>query len=226
MSQTRRRDRDGEIVDFVLRYRLGTNAAIHRTIFVDQSINAVTKVTARLCACGLLRRYPLIPPETYFTVGPEVVRQYGISPRRTEPLGPQALPIEYGVLMYATHSNQPRRRLTPADIADCMQWMPEGFRRTPYCLTEDGRLELIRVDLGGSPQHVARKVAKDVSARLEVGELAELVAANRFQVVILTTTNEKSRLIASAIETQSWSQTVAMHMVVIQRLSLLQLRSP
>jgi len=224
MIQPIPRKRDKEIIDFIIRYRLGTNASIHKTIFADQSINAVTKVTARLCASGLLRRYPLLPPENYFTIGPDAVRQFGISARRTEPLGPQALPTDYAVLMFATHSKQPRRRLAVDELAEYTPWLPEELRRAPYCLNDDGSLELVRVDLGGSPQHVARKTAADIAARLEVSELAELAASGRFQLVILTTTNEKSKLIASAIEAQGWSQAVRIHMAVIQRLSYLQLR--
>lgn len=219
------RQRDKEILDFIIRYRLGTNASLHKAIFADQSINAVTKVTARLCASGFLRRYPLLPPETYFRIGPEAVRQLGISPRRTEPLGPQSLPSDYAVLLYATHTTKSRRRLTSDELADYMPWLPDELRRAPYCLMDDGRLELVRVDLGGSPQHVARKAAADISARLEVPELTNLVAAGRFQLAILTTTNDKSRLITSAIETQGWSQTVRIHMATIQRLSYLQLRT-
>ena len=48
------RKRDRAILDHILRYRLTTNAVLHRTLFPEQSMNAVTKVTARLCQRGLL----------------------------------------------------------------------------------------------------------------------------------------------------------------------------
>lgn len=218
------RKRDKAILDHILRYRLTTNAVLHRTLFPEQSMNAVTKVTARLCQRGLLRRYPLVPPETYFTAGPEAVRQFGVPSRRTEPLGPQALPIDYAVLIYATHGKHSCRRMTSDELAAYMSWLPDELTRTPYCVGDGGRLDLIRVDLGGSPQHVARKAAADVSARLSIPELAELAATDMFQLVILTTTDDKARLISSAFESLGWSDTVRIHLAAVSRLSFLQLR--
>lgn len=218
------RKRDRAILDHILRYRLTTNAVLHRTLFPEQSINAVTKVTARLCQRGLLRRYPLVPPETYFTAGPEAVRQLGVPSRRTEPLGPQALPIDYAVLIYATQGKQACRRMTSDELATYMPWLPDELTRTPYCVGESGRLDLVRVDLGGSPQHVARKTAADVSARLSIPELAELAVCGRFQIVILTTTDDKARLISAAFEALGWSDQVRIHLAAVSRLSFLQLR--
>ena len=218
------RKRDKAILDHILRYRLTTNAVLHRTLFPEQSMNAVTKVAARLCQRGLLRRYPLVPPETYFTVGPEAVRQFGVPSRRTEPLGPQSLPIDYAVLIYATHGKQACRRMTSDELTSYMSWLPDELTRTPYCVSNGGRLDLIRVDLGGSPQHVARKAAADLSARLSIPELAELAATAKFQLVILTTTDDKARLISSAFDSLGWSDNVRIHLAAVSRLSFLQLR--
>ena len=104
-------DRDQQIIRHTDRYRIGTNAAYHSLVFDGQSLNAVTKVTARMCREGWLQRYRLVPPEDYFTLGPKAVRHLGYSLKRTEPLGPQALPIDYAVLLFATHGG--RTRLLP-----------------------------------------------------------------------------------------------------------------
>ncbi len=215
-------DRDQSIVQMTDRYRIGTNAAYRRLIFAEQSLNAVTKVTARMCRQGWLQRYPLIPPEDYFTLGPQAVRQFGYAPRRTEPLGPQALPIDYAVLLYATHGE--RSRLMTSELTELAPWLPAELLHTPYCRTAGGVLELIRVDLGGSPQHVARKAAVDCSRRLEIPEFQQLVDQQRFQLVVLTTTASKARLIRQAIEDLSWQFNVRLHLTVIPRLTLLHLR--
>ena len=215
-------NRDEKIIQFTDRYRLATNAAFQRLIFDGQSLNAVSKVTARLCRQGWLCRYPLIPPEDYFTLGPAAVRQLGHSLRRSEPLGPQALPIDYAVLLYATHGD--RMRLHVAELQASAPWLPDEFTYVPYCRTSGGILELIRVDLGGSPQHIAKKAATDCSRRLELPEFRQLVDDDKFQLVVLTTTSSKARLIRQAIEGLAWETRTRLHLATISRLTLLHLR--
>ena len=216
-------DRDQTIIDLTNRYRLGTNATYRHLAFDGQSMNAVTKVTARLCRQGLLSRYPLVPPEDYFTLGPRSAKQFGVSTRRTEPLGPQALPIDYAVLLYATHGD--RTRLLPEELRQAATWMPDELTHAPHCRTSTGILELVRVDLGGSPQHVARKAAVDCSRRMDVPEFRQLVTSSRFQLVVLTTTSSKARLIRQAVESMQWEHDVRLHLAMIPRLTQLQLRS-
>ncbi len=216
--------RDQQIIEMTARYRLGTNASYQRTVFDGQSLNAVTKVTARMCRQGWLRRYPLIPPEDYFALGPTAVRELGYSSRRTEPLGPQALPMDYAVLLYATHGERTRRRLTKEELSAVTPWMPDELTHAPYCQSHNGVLELLRVDLGGSPQHVAKKAAADCSVRLEYAEFQEMVDRERFQLAILTTTTSKAKLIRQAIESMSWIPSIRLHLTMIPRLTLLQLR--
>ena len=215
-------DRDEKIVQLTDRYRMGTNAAFHRLIFHGQSLNAVTKVTARMCRQGWLCRYPLIPPEDYFTLGPVAVRQLGHSLRRSEPLGPQALPIDYAVLLYATHGD--RIRLHVTELQSQVPWLPDELTYVPYCRTSGGVLELIRVDLGGTPQHIAKKAATDCARRLEIPEFRLLVESDRFQLVVLTTTSSKARLIRQAIEGLAWESRTRLHLATISRLTLLHLR--
>ncbi len=215
-------DRDDKIIQLTDRYRLGTNSAFQRMVFNGQTLNAVTKVTARMCRQGRLCRYPLIPPEDYFTLGPAAVRQLGHSLRRSEPLGPQALPIDYAVLLYATHGD--RVRLHVAELQSHAPWLPDELTYLPYCRTSGGVLELIRVDLGGSPQHIAKKAAADCSRRLEIPEFRQLVDADRFQLVVLTTTSSKARLIRKAIEALAWEARTRLHIATISRLTLLHLR--
>lgn len=216
------RERDEQILQLTDRFRLGTNLAYRQVIFGDQSLNAVTKVTARLCQHGWLRRYPLIPPEDYFTLGPAAVRNLGYASRRSEPLGSQSLPIDYAVLLYGTHGQ--RSRLLKTELSESFPWLSEELTHAPYCRSNGGMLELIRVDLGGSPQHVAKKAAADCSARWEIDEFRVLVDQQRFQMVILTTTPSKARLIRQAVEAAAWNDRVRLHLAIIPRLTLLQLR--
>ncbi len=211
-------------MELTARFRLGTNAAYHRAIFAGQSCNAVTKVTSRLCRQGWLRRYPLLPPEDYFTLGPTAVRDLGYPTRRTEPLGPQALPVDYAVLLYATLGEHARQRLTMEELSVQFAWMPTEIMHAPYCQSRSGLLELVRVDLGGSPYHIARKVAAACSSRLQYAEFQQLLDEQRFQFVILTATGSKAKLLRASIDELSWPAKLRIHLTTIPRLTQLQLR--
>ena len=214
--------RDELIVSFTERHRLGTNQAYQRVITPDVSLNAVTKVTARLCRQGLLSRYPLIPPEEYFTPGPVACRRLGLPLRRSEPLGPQALPMDYAVLLYCIHGQ--RTRLSRTELETKTPWLPEELHHAPYTQTTAGLLELVRVDLGGSPFHVAKKAATDCARRMEIPEFCQLVEKDQFQLVVLTTTQSKARLIRQAMEGLARNDKVRIHLATIPRLSFLHLR--
>jgi hypothetical protein len=86
-------------------------------------------------------------------------------------------------------------------------------------------LELVRVDLGGSPNHVAKKTARDCSRRIDIPEFRKLVDDQRFQLVVLTTTTAKARLIRQAMEGLSWESNLRLHIATISRLTFLHLRN-
>tara|TARA_R110002049_G_scaffold309101_2_gene516912 strand:- start:39824 stop:40504 length:681 start_codon:yes stop_codon:yes gene_type:complete len=224
MEQQSFRPRDAAFVNFTIRYRIGTNKAYGTQLLPDISLNAVAKVTARLCDMGLLTRLPLVLPENYFRLGPKAVSVLGLSPRHCEPLGPQSLPVDYATLIYATQSVTPKRRLSPLELSQYTPWLPEGLRASPYCVAGDGRLDLIRVDLGGSPQHVARKVAAAANQRLSIPELADLAGRSKFQIAVLTTSAQKASYIAKALEIIDCMDAIRIHLTVIPQLSLLLLR--
>lgn len=188
-------------------------------------MNAVAKVTARLCATGILTRNVLVPPETYFRLGSHAISTLGLSPRLSEPLGPQSLPTDYATLIYATSGNSRRRRLTTKELDEYMPWLPHDLSQPPYCVDAKGQLELVRVDLGGSPQHIARKTTQASHDRLDVPQISELAGAGRFQVVVLTTSEEKSKAISKALVTSGCTDAVRVHIAVIPRLSFLLLRA-
>ncbi len=225
MKQSILRPRDLAFVDFVRRYRLATNRVVATQLLPGRSMNAVAKVTARLCSAQILTRYVLVPPENYFRLGCKTIGSLGVSSRLSEPLGPQALPTDFATLVYATSGNARRRRLTADEVAQYMPWLPDELSHSPYCVDAKGQLELVRVDLGGSPQHVARKTTKASHERLDVPQISELATANRFQVVVLTTSEEKSKAISKALVACGCTDAVRVHIAVIPRLSFLLLRA-
>ncbi|MCA9150046.1 MAG: hypothetical protein KDA92_12125, partial [Planctomycetales bacterium] len=199
MDTTAFSSRESAFVEFVLRYGMGTNRTFRSRILTGRTLNAVSKVTARMVRDEVLSRHDFLPPEVCFRLGAGAARVLGLPSRVTQPLGPQRLPVDFATLEYATQGSPARRRLSATDIEDYLPWMPEELRQSPYCLDATGRLELIRVDLGGSPQHIARKVANAAHARLSVPKIAELAARSLFHVVVLTSTGEKATQIAKVM---------------------------
>ncbi len=225
MPEKNFRTRDLSLVEFVRRYRLATNRVIGSQLLPGRSLNAVAKVTARLCATKVYSRYVLVPPETYFRLGSHAISSLGLPARLSEPLGPQSLPTDYATLIYATSGNARRRRLIADEVTEYMPWLPRELSQSPYCVDAKGQLELVRVDLGGSPQHVARKTTQAAHDRLDVPQISELAAATRFQVVVLTTSEEKSKAISRALLACGCTDVVRVHIAVIPRLSFLLLRA-
>lgn len=215
-------ERDKRILELMNRYRLGTNATLQRMAFEGQSLNAVAKVTARLSRQNYLNRYPLFPPQQYFTLGPRSIQQLGLPVRRSQPLGPQALPMDFAVLLYAASGN--RIRLTAEELRQEANWLPEQLLHLPHCKTENGLLELVRVDLGGSVRNIVKKLSRDCSVRNEMPEFQTLLAKGNFQLVILTTTNSKARLIRQAIEAMTWTAGIRLHLAVVPNLAQLHFR--
>ncbi len=108
-------DRDYDILDHLRRYRLTTREVLHRLFFADCEPNAVTKVTSRLVDHGFLNRYELYTGRSYYVIGPESAKLLGISLKKCKPLGTQALPREYGILLFCCMTPTPRERLLVSD---------------------------------------------------------------------------------------------------------------
>jgi hypothetical protein len=201
-------DRDYEIFQHLLRYRLSTREILHRLFFSDSDINAVTKVTSRLEAHGYLNNYELYAPRRYFVLGPNAARMFGLSLKKTREMGPQTKAHEYGVLAFCTLPNQLRERLMVREIHERYpQLLTKGIDSSHYYLDNDGevtRLGYIRVDQGGPPDHVVRKCRADLEARLEHKPFAELIDGQRFLIAVVTATEPKARAIHEALKRHAW----------------------
>ena len=210
-----------QILEHVLRYRITTNSVLHQLFFAEQQLNAVTKVTARMCRSKLLSKYPLYHPRSYFTLGPVAVQQLGASPHRTLPLGPQALPTDYAVLAYSTLGPTKRQRLTPDELRQQCPWLLEPMLDFPHCLDTTGDspvLELLRVDLGGPPDHVARKCDADIQVRRPLRPLEQLIRQKQFRLVIVTGASHKAAAIRAALDQHIWPDALQIRLAVVSDL--------
>lgn len=212
----RLKSRDLGIVDFVARYRLATVDVLQQCVLPTSSANAVAKLVNRLCVAGYLRKFTLIHPTRYFVLGEAGAKALGLRIGRTDPLGPQSLPIEYAVLLYCAHVHPQRRRLSSEEVCALWPWLPAVLAAAPHCYDEPSQsLELLRVDLGGAADHVARKCAHDIESRRRLPEFSSIVAAGRFRLVVITATKEKSSAIKLALDRHDRPDGLRLHASVI-----------
>ena len=218
--------RDRQILEHVGRYRLTTNGILHRLLF-DGQPNAVTKVTTRLTRHGYLCRHRFYHPRVYFTLGQRGVTLLGLPENRTLPLGPQSLPVEYGVLAYATLGTRPVLRLTRTELESTLPGIEPSLAEQAYCRVDSDHheIELVRVDLGGAPDHVARKAQSDIQSRTESQTFRPMIRAGHFRLVVVTATAEKAAGIREALDRHRWPQGLSIHIAVVPDLLLLTVRT-
>ena len=211
-------DRDRLILEHVARYRLTTLEAIRRVVLRGLSRNAVNKLANRLCDAGLLQKHTLLYPVKYFMLGELAIRNFGFGIHRAGVLGSQSLQQEFALLAFATLGTHQHLRLNAAEVKRRCPWLPLAFTVAPHCIDETNVLELVRVDLGGPANHVARKCAADLTERCRFQEFRTLVTAGQFRLVIITATTEKVTAIKRALSNHLWPPGLLVHFSVVPQL--------
>jgi hypothetical protein len=207
--------RDLLILEHVARHRLTTNEVVRRVVVPGLSQNATAKLLTRLCSGDYLARYVLLHPQCYYTLGRVAAQQLGLSTYRCDALGPQALPTEFALLVHANLGQQHRLRLLNHEVRARYPWLPPLLAKAPHCLLPaDEALELVRVDLGGSADHLARKCVHDLDERLKLPALAQQLQRGLFRMAIVTGTRPKAAAIRDALDRQGLSQRLLMHFTV------------
>ncbi len=199
--------RGRRIIEHVVRDRLTTNEAVQALFFENSHPTSVTRTTAELCAQGWLVSFPLVYPTKYFRLGKRAASGFGLSLHATYPLGPQALPTEYALLRYTSTNHHKLRRLSSQELLSRHPWQKNSWLHAPHCLRCDADrsiTELIRVDLGASPDHIARKCQTEINDRFLVDEFRTLLTESRFQLVVITGSTQKAAQIDAALSAHNW----------------------
>lgn len=213
-------DRDRGIIEHTARYRLTTKEVLHRLFFDENEPNAVTKVVQRLCDEQWLRKYPLIYPSQYLIPGKRTAQALGLPSARTLPLGPQSLPTEFAILQYAT-DDAGVCRLTPGELVQLHSWYRHEWLIANHCLRRSDEtriIELMRVDLGGPADHVARKCHANIQTRTTLPQFETLVNESLFRVVVVTATTDKASSIQLALQGHLWPAGLRFHFAVVPQL--------
>ncbi len=211
-------DRDRLILEHVARYRLTTITAIQRVVLPGISRTAADKITNRLVRAGLLQKHHLLYPMKYIMLSEVSVRNLGLGAHRARPLGSQSLPQDFALLAFATLGPQQHLRLNAAEVKKRCPWLPLALTIAPHCIDQANVLELVRVDLGGSADHVARKCAADLTERSRIREFLSVVAAGQFRLVVITSTQGKVEAIQRALNHHLWPSGLLIHFAVVPQL--------
>ena len=199
--------RQRQIIEHVVRDRLTTNEAVQLLFFAACHPTSVTRATAELCSLGWLTSFPLVYPTKYFRLGKRAASAFGLTVHSTQPFGPQSLPTEYAVLRYTSTNHHHVRRLVASEMLTLHPWHKTEWFYSPHCIrrsSDRSITELIRVDLGGPADYIARKCQAELNARFTTGEFRKLLARREFQLVIITGSTEKAAQIDSALTAHQW----------------------
>ena len=182
----------------------------------------MAKVTGRLCQSDHLHKYRLPGRGVYFVLGTTGARLLGVPRHRTQPLGPQTLPVELAALWYAVGGSRTRVRLTHAEFQERYTELLHIGRGDIYCgpapHSDQQHIELVRVDRGTSADHVARKCERFLDTRCNVPPFAALVRVGQLRLVVLTATAEKCQALRAAFGRRDWPVGLQLHLVVLPML--------
>ncbi len=210
--------RDRAILADVIRYRLTTNELIHQRYLPQASINAVTKITSRLTTAGWVQRHTLVGSQLYFVPSRTACRHFALPISRCRPLGLQSLATSLSIAQYCQTESQGYRLVDSGDLELRWPWIPPKLRTIPYAMlpgSDAGQLRPIRVDLGGTPEHVANKCTHDIKLRQQVGGFRALLNERRLMYVVLTSTKIKKDFIKSALQKRNWPDNMRFEVVEI-----------
>lgn len=197
--------RDNSILKHIYRMRLSTPEIVHQMYFPDATLNAVSQVMKRHAARRSVNSYPLWGKRIYWTLGSRWIRSHGVSRRRTLPIGEQALPVEYGVLIYCCRNPDGivRKRLLPHELQKPYPWFPDSMLHHPFCLEHGSstrRLAAIRVEASSSTEHIIEKHLQVLYRWRQVAEFDQLFRDDGFMFVNITPTVEAAERLDHATQ--------------------------
>lgn len=197
-------DRDQAILAHVARYRLTTLETVHHLFFPEASSQEAAKTVLRRLRGTHLQSRPLYLRRVYYQLTAVAAQALGEPEEIAKPLGPQALPRAYSVLAYCCHGPAERPRLTRAEFAERYPALAAAVPYNDFTMepSAEGPQRLVRllVDLGGAHQRLVRKCVGIIRKGHSTPALNEMLAANTFQLTILTAEVTKAQAIGRSLQ--------------------------
>ena len=220
-------DRDLEILEFVMRYRIGTNTLLRDHCFESESsLKNVDRVLLRLERRQLLKKWELDAGRSYFTMTRRGLALNTDDPRTPRPLTEQTLPIVLATATYCVANGV--RRLTREEFDETYpELCRPGIRSSSYTLvkTEDGiKLEMLVVDRGGAAHRIRSRVRRIVAQRKPLPRFRSLMRAGKFRITVLTATAEQQGKILRRVGGTKFAPIEVTAVVIPELADILMLR--
>ena len=186
--------RDREILDFVNRYRIGTEELIAEQLFGETDrLKNVGRVLRRLEQRRLLAKESWDKGLSYFTLTPRGCRVLGLPPRTPRSQSEQTLPVALAEASYCVRAGE--ERLTAKEFTETYPELSQpGMRSSSYVLVDtpdDMKLEMLLVDRGGAARRIRSRVRRVIKQRSVLPHFVSLMEVGRFRVNVLTGTEEQ-----------------------------------
>ncbi|WP_146601500.1 hypothetical protein [Novipirellula aureliae] len=141
---------------------------------------------------------------------------------RSRPLGPQSLATRIAMLDYIVTTKPRLRLLVDKEINTLIAGATTQHRAMPHLVelgNPDCPIRLVRIDLGGAPSHVAKKLGDDVRKRQSHSAYSKLIAKSNLMLVVVTATPTKKKLIEAEIVKRTWPKGIRFSVTVVSSLS-------
>lgn len=214
--------RDRLILADAIRYRLMTNDFMRGRYLSQVLPNAVVKITGRLVRQGWLNAFTLIDRQQYFVPGARLTKLYGLPASRSRPLGPQSLATSYAIAKYCFTAGFSVQPANDDELISAFPWMESSMLSGNQAIEDSPpapTLRLLRIDLGGTPEHIAKKCTSDLASRQTNSSFNELVAQKRFVLVAIAARPTKQELIQKAIAKRQWPKGMRFQVFVVPELA-------
>lgn len=198
-------DRDRSILDHLKRYRITTNEVLETRFFGGDGHDALKTVRRRLVGAFLQARPLGIGRRRYYQLTPRAARMFGEPEEVAAPLGTQALPRAYAVLVFCCLSGKRRERLHRDELREEYPELAGSSLATHSDLYIDEwggkpRLARILVDYGGETAALVRKCHRFLAeSRDRIAGFSNMLRQDAFTVTILTGEETKKQSIIDAL---------------------------
>lgn len=187
-----------DVLRFTVEHRLSTVDALHRGPGTALSRKAVERHVTALQASGDLTGHTLYERKKYFLPSTDVCRRFGAPEKRARPMGPQALFVNYAILLYAL-AHGVRRSTKEAITQAAPHLHGYGLSADRYVMLSETDIALLTVDCGGSSRHLKRKLVREWEKRRKLPEWKLLQDAHQFVIVPIVAHEGKARRIRAML---------------------------
>ena len=206
---TDKRDDSQPAIDAILahiaRYRLSTFAALSRMPqFADESPRHLRRLLRDCREAELLSSAALHSGSRYWFLTPAGATRCELDESRSGPMSETAKLRAYALLLFCCLSDKPRHRLTASELSQQFSvlhrpGMPGTYYYDP---TGAGCIGLARIDAGhyGRWDRVVDSVRDDISLHRKLPGFRELIAAQRFEITVLTVLPAKAERTVSVLK--------------------------